>query len=118
MTCRMISDGTPDGMPAPSMSCSSGIITAWYGMNIPNRISVKTMSAPLKRQRASTKPFIEPRNDEMIAAGMTIWNVRHSDGDRACHAPVQFSVTHTCGRFHARAGEASPWPLKLVTMST
>src|SRR5690349_24175428 len=87
-------------------------------MNIPNRISVKTMSAPLKRQRASTNPFIEPRNDEMIAAGTTIWNVRHSDGDRACHAPDQFSVVHTCGRFHARAGDASPRPLKLVTTST
>src|SRR5450756_1169044 len=64
MTCSRISDGMPFGMFIPSMILSSGIITAWYGMNIPKRISVNTRLAPRKRHRESTKPFIEPRNED------------------------------------------------------
>src|SRR5690606_20242344 len=98
--------------------CRSGIITAWLGMNIPNRISVNTRSAYGKRHRASTKPFIDPRNEEITAAGTTIWIVRHSAGDSASHAPFQLSSTHTSGRFHARTAAASAGPLKLVTTRT
>ena len=49
----------------------SGIITAWYGMNIPNRKKVKTRLAPGKRHFERTKPFSEPRIVEMTVAGMT-----------------------------------------------
>src|SRR5450756_268987 len=114
----MISDGMPLGTLSPSISCRSGIITAWYGMNIPNRMSVNTRFAFGKRHRDSTNPFIEPRNEEMIAAGTTICTVRRIAGDRVVHAACQLTSVQTCGQAQARAGEASPTPLKLVTTST
>ncbi len=54
----------------------------------------------------------------MIAAGTTICTERQMAGESVVHAVCQFSVVQFCGRFHARAGLASPAPLKLVTNST
>jgi hypothetical protein len=81
-------------------------------------MSVNTRFAFGKRHRDSTNPFIEPRNEEMIAAGTTICTVRSSAGDRVVHAALQLSSVQVCGHDHARVGEASPTPLKLVTRST
>ena len=94
------------------------MITAWYGMNMPNRISVKTRFAPRNVHRESTNPLSEPRKAAMIADGMTICTVRQIAGDSAVHAACQFSVVHSCGSAHARAGDASPVPLNDVTKST
>src|SRR5665811_753482 len=98
----------PLGTFSPSMSFTSGIITAWYGMNIPNRMSVNTRFAFGKRHRDSTNPFIEPRNEEMIAAGTTICTVRRIAGERVVQAARQLSTVHTCGQVQARSGDASP----------
>ena len=61
-------------------------MTAWYGMNMPNRISVNTTSAPGKRQRDSTKPLAAPSSEEITATGMASSKVRRNDGPSAVHA--------------------------------
>ena len=76
------------------------------------------MFAPRNDQRASTNPLRDPSTDEMIAAGMTIWNERRIAGHSVVHAAFQFSSVHSCGSAQARVGAASPGALKLVTSST
>ena len=78
----------------------SGIITAWYGMNMPNRISVNTRSAPGKRQRDSTKPFAAPMTEEITATGMASWKVRRNAGRSVVQAFSQDATVHSVGRFH------------------
>src|SRR4051794_3725841 len=116
--CSTSSEGMPLGTPRPCINWVSGIITAWYGMNMPNRISVKTTLAYGKRQRDSTKPFIEPRNAEMIDAGMTMAKVRPSAGARVSQALAQPAVSHVVGKSQAVEGSASDGPLKLVMNRT
>ena len=65
--CVKISVGMPGGRPMVWTTCRNGIITAWYGMNMPNRISVNTTSAPGNRQRDRTNPLADPISDEMSA---------------------------------------------------
>src|SRR5690606_8509988 len=113
-----ISDGMPRSAPTVFMISTSGIITAWYGMNMPNRISVKTRSAPRKRHRDNTNPFIEPRNAEINDAGMTRPNVRQNESDSVLHARSQPAVSQFSGNDHAVSGEMSAPVLKLVTNST
>jgi len=60
----------PVGKSTDWYSCVSGIITAWYGMNIPNRNRVKTTSEPGKRHFAKTKPLSEPSRTEITVAGL------------------------------------------------
>src|SRR5438034_11764494 len=116
--CTKISVGIPDGRPIVCTIWRSGIMTAWYGMNIPNRISVNTTSAPGKRHRDSTNPFAEPISDEMRATGIASSNVRMNDGPSAVHALVQDAVVHTDGRLHWPLTPISRPDLKLVTIST
>src|SRR4051812_14400031 len=108
----------PGGRPVDCTISRSGIITAWYGMNIPNRISVKTTSAPGKRHRDSTKPLAEPRNDEIRATGMANSKVRRNDGCNAVHALSQDASVHCDGRLHCPLTPISRPDLKLVTIST
>ena len=60
----------PAGKCTSSSSSVSGIIIAWYGMNIPNRKNAKTKSAPGNRHFERTNPFSEPRMQERIVAGI------------------------------------------------
>ena len=85
---------------------------------MPNRIRVNTMSAPGNRQRESTKPFRQPSTAEMIVEGTTIETVRPMAGASCSQALAQFSIVQVVGSSQARAGDASPTPLKLVTNST
>src|SRR5438067_8326058 len=87
-------------------------------MNMPNRISVNTTSAPGKRQRDSTNPFAEPIRDEMTATGIASSNVRMKDGPSAVHALLHDAVVHSAGRFHCPFTPISRPDLKLVTIST
>src|SRR5947199_6296096 len=98
--CAKISVGMPDGRPMVCTISRSGIITAWYGMNMPNRISVKTASAPGNRQRDSTNPLAEPISDEISATGMASSKVRRNDGPSAVHALFHDARVHVDGRFH------------------
>src|SRR4051794_34355682 len=108
----------PGGMPIVVTISRSGIITAWYGMNMPNRISVKTTSAPGKRQRESTKPFAAPITEEIRATGMASSNVRMNEGFNEVQAFAQDAVVQCVGRFHWLVTPMSEPALKLVTIST
>ena len=96
----------------------SGIMTAWYGMNIPKRKSVNTVVAPGKRHREKTKPFIEPRIDESTAAQTARMSERTSEGMSRSIAVDQPSKEMRLGRAQASAGLTPPEGLKLVTMRT
>src|SRR5262245_23720605 len=117
-TCVKISVGIPGGRPMVCTTCRNGIITAWYGMNMPNRISVNTTSAPGNRQRDSTNPLAAPMNDEISATGIASSKVRTNDGWSVAHALVHESSVHTVGRFHWPLTPISRPDLKLVTIST
>ena len=93
-------------------------MTAWYGMNMPNRISVNTTSAPGKRQRDSTNPLAAPISDEISATGIASWNVRRNDGSSAFQALAQEAKVQCSGRFHWPLTPISLPALKLVTSST
>src|SRR5690349_7777739 len=118
MQCTNTRVGMPGGMPRVVTMSRSGIMTAWYGMNIPNRISVNTTSAPGKRQRDSTKPLAAPISDEMMATGMASWNVRKNESRSDDHALTQDTVVQWSGRFHWLVTPMSPPDLKLVTIRT
>src|SRR5215470_6157733 len=70
MMCTRIRPSSPPRSPALVMVCVIGMRMAWYGMNIPKRISGNTASAPGKRHLLSTNPFIAPSFEEISAAGM------------------------------------------------
>src|SRR4051794_4161000 len=115
MQCTRIRVGMPGGIPMVVTISRSGIITAWYGMNIPNRISVNTMSAPGKRQRDSTKPLAEPIREEITATGMASSKVRTNDGPSAVHALFHEARVQCDGRLHCPFTPISRPDLKLVT---
>ena len=52
--------------PDHLLNWTSGIMIAWYGINIPNRNSIKIKFEPRKRHLANTNPFIDPIIAEMI----------------------------------------------------
>src|SRR5690349_8463616 len=116
--CTKTSVVMPGGMPSVVTISRSGIMTAWYGMNMPNRISVNTTSAPGKRQRDSTKPLAAPISEEITATGMASWNVRKNESRSDDHALTQDAVVQCSGRFHWLVTPMSPPDLKLVTIST
>src|SRR5215475_2673008 len=118
MQCTKISVGMPGAMPMSTTIWRRGIITAWYGMNIPNRISVNTRSAPGNRQRESTNPLAAPIRDEITATGITSSKVRMNDGPKASQALTQLAVVQWRGRFHCPLTPISAPDLKLVTIST
>lgn len=109
-------------MPKPRStlvtSRMSGIITAWYGMNMPNRMSVKTTFAPGKRHLERTKPLALPSIAEMIADGTTSRSERTRPPLSWLHALTQFPVSQCSGRSHVVVGEASAPSLKEVTTRT
>src|SRR5450759_3941033 len=87
-------------------------------MNIPKSINVKITLAPGKRQRESTKPFIAPSIEEIMAPGMAISRVRPRAGLNSLHAADQPSRLNPCGRAQRLGLRASPKDLKLVTNRT
>src|SRR3954463_8607901 len=118
MQCAMISVGTPRVTSSAVNVVRSGSITAWYGMNIPNRMNANTRFAPGNRQRASTNPFAEPISDEMIAAGIASDSDRIMYGWSTSQALRQGSSVQVFGRFHCEAAVVSPEVLKLVISTT
>src|SRR3954469_6492512 len=108
----------PGWMPIVVTISRNGIITAWYGMNMPNRISVNTTSAPGKRHRDSTNPFAAPMIEEIRATGMANSKVRRKAGWSAVHALLQDATVHCDGKFHWLVTPMSEPALKLVTIST
>src|SRR3954470_4568689 len=118
MQCTNTRVEMPGGMPRVVTMSRSGIMTAWYGMNMPKRISVNTTSAPGKRHRDSTKPLAAPISDEITATGMASWKVRKKAGLNAVHAFSQDAVVQWSGRFHWLVTPMSLPDLKLVTINT
>src|SRR5262245_57761512 len=109
-------------MPAGKLRASnrvvSGIIPAWYGMNIPNRKSVKTTSDPGNFHRDSTKPLSEPRTVEITVAGIASLKLLARFGDSCVHASRHASTVQTSGSDQAWLGSVSATPFRLVTTST
>src|SRR5690554_5963765 len=101
---------------------------AWYGMNMPNRISVNTRLAYGNFHRERTNPFIDPSIAEMTAAGIASRKVRPSGAARASHAVAQlpkpvFPSASVCqgqraGHAHDVTALTSDGGLRLVTTST
>src|SRR3954468_3098551 len=118
MQCAMISVGTPRVTSSAVNVVRSGSITAWYGMNIPNRMNANTRFAPGNRQRASTNPFAEPISDEMIAAGTASESERIKYGCNTSHALRHGSSVQVFGNAHCAAAVVSADVLKLVTTTT
>src|SRR2546423_10018335 len=116
--CTNTRVGMPGGSPIVCTISRNGIITAWYGMNMPNRISVNTASAPGKRHRDSTNPLADPISDEISATGIASSKVRTNDGPSAVHALPQETVVHWVGSDHWPLTPISRPDLKLVTTST
>src|SRR5674476_553896 len=87
-------------------------------MNIPKSINVKITLAPGKRQRESTKPFIAPSIEEIMAPGMAISRVRPRAGLSSPHAADQPSRLNPLGRAQRLGLRASLKDLKLVTSRT
>ena len=108
----------PAGKWTSSSSSESGIITAWYGMNIPNRKKAKTKSAPGKRHFESTNPFSEPSTHERIVAGIASLKLFCMLGESCVHAWRHASSVSVWGNDHACAGSISSSVLKLVTSRT
>src|ERR1700709_869427 len=107
MMCTTIRVGMPGDKCSQWVSWRSGITTAWEGMNIPNRKSVKSVSAPGKRHRASTKPLTDPMNEEISAAGIASSNVRSRDGCSEVQAVFHPAVVQCEGSAHAPVAEVS-----------
>src|SRR3954467_7330298 len=108
----------PSGACTSSKIWISGIITAWYGMNSPNRKNVNTKSAPGKRHFASTKPFSEPRRHERIVAGIASLKLLPSAWESPfCpfQASCQASSVQLFGSAQAWLASLSSSGLKLLT---
>ena len=95
-----------------------GIITAWYGMNMPNRNIVKIVSAPGNFHLANTNPFIEPSIDDTAAATTARMTERSRAGARASQAATQPAIVGALGSDQAVAAPYSAADLILVTIST
>src|SRR5690606_24395279 len=100
-----------------NMACS-GIITAWYGMNMPNRNIVKMMSAPGNRHFEKTKPFIAPSIDDRAAATTARISDRPIDGASRSKAETHPAAESLDGRSQAVAVDIVAASLILVTTNT
>src|SRR6478735_4181194 len=56
--------------PIVCMNCTRGISMLWYGMNIPKSMKVKRRLDPLNFHFDSTYPFMLPKSEEIITAGI------------------------------------------------
>ena len=95
-----------------------GMSTAWYGMNMPKRISVKTKSAPGNRHFDSTNPFAAPRIDEISAAGTAITMLFRNPSRMTGHTSRNVSMESESGRFHICDGLTSDGSLNAVMINT
>src|SRR4051812_45747697 len=87
-------------------------------MNIPNRNSVNTTSAPGNRHLDSTYPLSDPSTAEINAPGTATLKLFASPGEISSHAVRHPSRLQWLGNAQACDGSVSEDCLKLVTTST
>src|SRR5919106_2829060 len=87
-------------------------------MNMPNRTSGKTKSAPGKRHLDSTKPLAAPSNDEITAAGTAIRTLLRKPASSLGQTRLKVLSDSESGSCHMRDGLTCPRSFKAVTSRT
>src|SRR5919106_4658404 len=87
-------------------------------MNMPNRTSGKTKSAPGKRHLDSTKPLAAPSSDEITAAGTVIRTLLRNPASSFGHTWLNVVSDSESGSCHMRDGLTCARSFKAVTSRT
>src|SRR6266545_5014507 len=118
MMWTMIRPSSPPCMPRTLTVRTIGMRIAWYGMNMPNRISGKTKSAPGNRHFDRTNPLAAPRTEEITLTGTASSTLLMKPGPSFGHTAWNPLSEIELGSSHMRETVTSAGFFTEVTTST